>query len=121
MDSCYYKNNLYDLLYSEINWNFIYCIITNREGEISFACRAFLAVFAGAKMVGFSSQDVLYSPMPLYHLASGILGAAQSLINGTSVVLRRKFSASNYWKDCVKYNATVRIVNGIILGARSGW
>uniref|UniRef100_A0A8C5CGP7 long-chain-fatty-acid--CoA ligase n=1 Tax=Gadus morhua TaxID=8049 RepID=A0A8C5CGP7_GADMO len=30
-----------------------------------------------------------------------------SLINGVTVVVKRKFSASNFWDDCIKYNCTV--------------
>lgn len=53
------------------------------------------------------SKDILYTPLPLHHTAGGMLGAGQALINGTTVVLRAKFSASNFWKDCIKYNCTV--------------
>jgi solute carrier family 27 fatty acid transporter 1/4 len=45
--------------------------------------------------------------MPLYHSASGMLGLGQALLSGTTVVIRKKFSASNFWSDCIKYNVTV--------------
>ncbi|KAK6979291.1 long-chain fatty acid transport protein 4 [Biomphalaria glabrata] len=51
-------------------------------------------------------SDVLYIPLPLYHTAGGILGAAQSLLNGTTLALRSKFSASQFWTDCIQYNCT---------------
>lgn len=36
------------------------------------------------------------------------MGVGQCLIYGLTVVLRKKFSASRFWDDCVKYNCTVR-------------
>ncbi|XP_049835547.1 long-chain fatty acid transport protein 1-like [Schistocerca gregaria] len=58
-------------------------------------------------MLQVSSDDIVYDPLPVYHSAGGILGVGQALLYGTSVVIRRKFSASNYWSDCIKYNCTV--------------
>lgn len=49
----------------------------------------------------------MYITMPLYHTSAGILGVGQTLLRGTSCVIRQKFSASNFWKDCVKYECTV--------------
>uniref|UniRef100_A0A8C0RQX4 Long-chain-fatty-acid--CoA ligase n=1 Tax=Canis lupus familiaris TaxID=9615 RepID=A0A8C0RQX4_CANLF len=51
--------------------------------------------------------DVLYDCLPLYHTAGNIMGVGQCLIYGLTVVLRKKFSASRFWDDCVKYNCTV--------------
>lgn len=36
-----------------------------------------------------------------------IMGVGQCIIYGLTVVLRKKFSASRFWDDCVKYNCTV--------------
>lgn len=55
----------------------------------------------------FSKDDVLYTPLPLYHLAGGVLGLSQCLLYGTSVVMRHKFSASLHWSDCIKHKCTV--------------
>jgi hypothetical protein len=53
-------------------------------------------------------NDIIYNPLPLYHSTGGILGTGPPLVLGNPVVLRTKFSASAYWKDCIKYNCTVR-------------
>uniref|UniRef100_A0AC11BDM4 Solute carrier family 27 member 1 n=1 Tax=Ovis aries TaxID=9940 RepID=A0AC11BDM4_SHEEP len=53
------------------------------------------------------AADVLYDCLPLYHSAGNIMGVGQCLIYGLTVVLRKKFSASRFWDDCVKYNCTV--------------
>uniref|UniRef100_A0A3B3WPA5 long-chain-fatty-acid--CoA ligase n=1 Tax=Poecilia mexicana TaxID=48701 RepID=A0A3B3WPA5_9TELE len=48
---------------------------------------------------------------PYYKLRKGfngtIMGVGQCLLFGLTVVIRRKFSASRFWDDCVKHNCTV--------------
>uniref|UniRef100_A0A0N5B621 Very long-chain fatty acid transport protein n=1 Tax=Strongyloides papillosus TaxID=174720 RepID=A0A0N5B621_STREA len=55
---------------------------------------------------GILQKDRMYITMPMYHSAAGILGTGQVIIGGSSLVIRKKFSASNFWKDAVKYNCT---------------
>ena len=66
-----------------------------------------MAVAGGHVMPGVSKKDLVYCPLPLYHTAGGVLGCGQAIIYGCTVVLRRKFSASAFWKDCVRFNVTV--------------
>uniref|UniRef100_A0A8D0GJL6 Long-chain-fatty-acid--CoA ligase n=1 Tax=Sphenodon punctatus TaxID=8508 RepID=A0A8D0GJL6_SPHPU len=54
-----------------------------------------------------SPEDVLYDCLPLYHSAGNIMGAGQCLVHGLTVVIRKKFSASRFWDDCVKYKCTI--------------
>jgi len=50
----------------------------------------------------------------LFSLAGNIVGVGQCLIHGMTVVIRKKFSASKFWDDCIKYNCTVSNgINGI--------
>lgn len=60
-----------------------------------------------AKTLKFRDDDVIYTSLPLYHTAGGLLGVGQALLNGNTVVLRSKFSVSNFWTDCIKHNCTV--------------
>lgn len=53
---------------------------------------------------GRGTGDPSSSPLS----AGNIVGVGQCLIYGLTVVLRKKFSASRFWDDCVKYNCTVR-------------
>jgi len=53
------------------------------------------------------SDDNVYCTLPLYHSAGGILGVGQTILSGCTLTVRRKFSASHFWDDCVKYNCTV--------------
>ncbi|XP_023307303.2 long-chain fatty acid transport protein 4-like [Lucilia cuprina] len=57
-------------------------------------------------MCGIRKDDIIYNALPLYHTAGGIVGVGNALIHGCTVALRKKFSATNFWKDCIKYNAT---------------
>ena len=60
------------------------------------------------RMMRVRASDVLYTPLPLYHTAGCLLGIGQALLYGNTVVLRRKFSASQFWDDCKLYQCTVR-------------
>ncbi|EDW52460.1 long-chain fatty acid transport protein 4 [Drosophila sechellia] len=57
--------------------------------------------------MGFQEEDIFYTPLPLYHTAGGIMCMGQSVLFGSTVSIRKKFSASNYFADCAKYNATI--------------
>ncbi len=60
----------------------------------------------GIMSLKLGPKDVMYSTLPLYH-ATGLCVCWGSAIAGASgFAIRRKFSASNFWKDCRKFNAT---------------
>lgn len=67
---------------------------------------AFMA-YGLATAFGVRSDDILYNSLPLYHSNGGIALCGQILFNGNTVVIRKKFSASKFFEDCCKYNATV--------------
>uniref|UniRef100_A0A3Q3DK72 long-chain-fatty-acid--CoA ligase n=1 Tax=Hippocampus comes TaxID=109280 RepID=A0A3Q3DK72_HIPCM len=54
---------------------------------------------------GLKSDDVLYVSLPLYHSA-GLAGVTGAIDLGITVALKRKFSSSQFWDDCRKYNVT---------------
>ncbi|KJH44847.1 AMP-binding enzyme [Dictyocaulus viviparus] len=68
--------------------------------------RYYSMVIGAAKSFGIYSSDRIYVSMPIYHTAAGILGIGQALCRGSCCVIRKKFSASNFWKDCVRYQCT---------------
>ena len=53
--------------------------------------------FAGA--TGATAEDRVYVTLPLYHATGGLCGAGAALLNGGAMVLRRRFSASQFWED----------------------
>ncbi|KAL5286698.1 SLC27A4 family protein [Megaselia abdita] len=58
-------------------------------------------------MLGIKDDDVIYNPLPLYHTAGGMLGVGNVFLFGITMVLRKKFSASNFFVDCAKHNCSV--------------
>lgn len=63
-----------------------------------------------AKSFGIYPTDRIYISLPLYHTSAGIIGVGQVVLQGCSCAIRQRFSASNFWKDCVKYECTVRVL-----------
>ena len=58
-------------------------------------------------MMVIKPDDIIYCTLPLYHTIGGMLGVGQLIIHGATIALRKKFSASQFWNDCVKYKCTV--------------
>ena len=54
-----------------------------------------------------NKSDKTYMVLPLYHSTGGVVGVGATFLTGGTLVLRRKFSAENFWKDCVKKEITV--------------
>ncbi|KAJ8679470.1 hypothetical protein QAD02_015257 [Eretmocerus hayati] len=69
--------------------------------------RYLLVQTATYHMLGMRQSDIVYNPIPLYHMSGGVVGTGCALIKGVPSVLRTKFSVSAYWTDCIKYNCTI--------------
>lgn len=68
----------------------------------------YIFIAAGIHYIAdFKGKDVFYNPLPLYHTAGGIMNVGQALLFGSTIVIRKKFSASGFFADCGKYNCTV--------------
>lgn len=61
--------------------------------------------FGGA--LNTRSSDRTYIPLPLYHATGGICAVGMTLSAGGAVILKKKFSAHEFWNDCRKYHATL--------------
>nr|DBA31659.1 TPA: hypothetical protein GDO54_007452 [Pyxicephalus adspersus] len=64
---------------------------------------------------GITCKDILYIPLPLYHSAGLMIGVRGCIQHGATCVIRNKFSASQFWDDCRKYNVTAFQYIGEIL------
>lgn len=60
-------------------------------------------------MLSLRDDDIIYNSLPLYHSAGGMVGMGSVLLCGLTAALRKKFSASNFFPDCIKYNCTVGV------------
>lgn len=54
-----------------------------------------------------------YSCVAIFPSVGNIVGVGQCIIHGMTVVIKKKFSASRFWDDCVKYNCTVCVILGL--------
>jgi len=64
---------------------------------------------------GLSSADRIYSVLPLYHVNPQVYCVLAALIAGGSVIIAPRFSASRFWSDVRKYQATAFSYVGAVL------
>ncbi|ESQ86837.1 long-chain-acyl-CoA synthetase [Asticcacaulis benevestitus] len=69
-----------------------------KAAKISNA-RAQLYMKAFAGLTSMKPDDKLYCVLPLYHSTGGLCAIGAALLNGAGLVLKRKFSASQFWSD----------------------
>ena len=70
--------------------------------------------FAGA--TGSKPSDRIYVALPLYHATGGLCALGAALLNGGSVFLKRKFSASHFWQEVVQEGFTTTIPRLVLMG-----
>lgn len=69
--------------------------------------RMFNAGCLFSTVYGVRSTDRIYTVLPLYHSAGGLVGSGMMLYMGATMVIREKFSATNFWSDCCEHRCTV--------------
>jgi len=57
-------------------------------------------------MLGISSEDVFYCMLPLFHGAAGMSLVSNAVAAHASIVIKRKFSASQFWDDVRGFGVT---------------
>jgi fatty-acyl-CoA synthase len=72
--------------------------------------RTYMRAFAGATAT--TPEDRVFNVLPLYHSTGGLVGLGPAFLNGGRLILRRKFSASSFWKDVNATGATVFVYIG---------
>ena len=70
----------------------------------------YMRAFAGA--TGAKAEDMVYCALPLYHSTGGLCGVGSALLNGGTLVLRRKFSATHFWDDIADHGCTMFVYIG---------
>jgi fatty-acyl-CoA synthase len=61
--------------------------------------------FAG--MMDTRPSDRMYDCLPMYHSVGGVVATGALLVNGGSVLIRDKFSASQFWDDVARQDCTL--------------
>ncbi|MBN9466718.1 long-chain-acyl-CoA synthetase [Brevundimonas sp.] len=72
--------------------------------------RTYMRAFAGATRS--TPADRIFNVLPLYHSTGGLVGVGAALLNGARLVLRKKFSATNFWPDVRSSGATMFVYIG---------
>ncbi|XP_022600218.1 very long-chain acyl-CoA synthetase-like [Seriola dumerili] len=94
----------------DIMSNFLF-IFTSGTTGLSKAARVghlkAIASMAFFTMCGAKSDDIIYITLPLYHMSASLLGIGGCIHLGATCVLKKKFSASQFWKECVQHKVTV--------------
>lgn len=69
------------------------------------------------KFFKINKSDIIYTALPLYHMHTNanVSAMGQMITLGCTVALCKKFSASKFWDDCIKYECTVSKVIGSII------
>ena len=57
--------------------------------------------------IGMKKSDRYYTCMPLYHTSAATLAFCSVLINGSTLVLGRKFATQKFWKEVRQHDATM--------------
>ncbi|OAX83269.1 hypothetical protein ACJ72_02362 [Emergomyces africanus] len=60
-----------------------------------------------SKWLGLTKTDRVYTCMPLYHSTAAVLGYLSCMVSSTTIIIGRKFSASNFWKEVRDNDATI--------------
>ena len=66
--------------------------------------------FAGSTEAG--PDDRVFNALPLYHSTGGLCGVGAALLNGGCLLIRRRFSASQFWQEVVEEGATMFVYIG---------
>lgn len=59
------------------------------------------------RALGLNRDDVLFTPLPLFHGLASRLGVLPAMMVGAHCVIAEKFSATQFWKQATECGATV--------------
>ncbi len=69
-----------------------------KAAKISNArAQMYMKAFAG--LTNMKPDDRVYCVLPLYHATAGLCAVGAAMMNGATLVLKRRFSASQFWSD----------------------
>eukprot|EP01006_Ploeotia_vitrea_P041818 TRINITY_DN66575_c7_g2_i1.p1 TRINITY_DN66575_c7_g2~~TRINITY_DN66575_c7_g2_i1.p1 ORF type:complete len:622 (+),score=91.41 TRINITY_DN66575_c7_g2_i1:30-1895(+) len=88
-------------------WGYIYTSgTTGLPKACVFVHQRFFGITAIKDGYGLKEGDRCYTVLPLYHTAGGVIGVGFMFV-GITMVLKKKFSATSWWRDVIHYRCTV--------------
>lgn len=76
------------------------------KGAVLTHTHFYLWAYVHAKYMGLKSDDILYTCLPFFHGISQFLTTYGGLLVDATVAIGEKFSATSFWEEIRKYNAT---------------
>src|SRR6201999_33083 len=67
---------------------------------------------ACVELLELEAEDVYYAPLPLFHIAGQWAVRFASLIAGATVVIKPRFSVSEFWEDCDRHGVSATFLLG---------
>lgn len=68
------------------------------------------SVFGAA--LGLTASDCIYNCLPLFHANGLVVATSMAVMHRCRLTLARRFSRTNFWSDCRKYDVTVFVYIG---------
>ncbi len=69
--------------------------------------QAFASALSFARALELTPEDVLYSPLPMFHGMSTRMGLLPVLLVGGRMVVGKRFGGSRFWAEVIEADATV--------------
>ena len=60
-----------------------------------------------ADIVELAPDDIIYTPLPLFHGMSSRMGVLPTLLTGSRIVIGKRFSGTRFWSEVIEADATV--------------
>ena len=60
----------------------------------------------GLTSLRLNEKDILYVPLPFFHATAMVVCWSSVVAGGAAIVIKNKFSVSDFWKDIHKYQVT---------------
>lgn len=65
-----------------------------------------------AEVLDLQQDDIYYAPLPLFHIAGQWAVVYATMLAGGTVVLKEKFSVSEFWDDVARHKVNVSLLLG---------
>ena len=76
------------------------------KGVVRWHEYVLLRALRAIRMFGYTSEDVFYTALPLYHGNAQNLSTLPALLANARLALGKRFSASQFWQDIRQHRAT---------------